>query len=496
MRESPDGAETATPETGKAHGCICGAKGPALSEMLRMPVPSCNTCGHFRDGTLELLKGVREVLDQRIEELSTTPDRGAKLKVDFETPTQSSSDSRKRVVIIGANFAGLIAAMRLPPDYEVTVLDPSPWFEFLPNVHELVSGVKSPGSLRLPRERLLQRAGHRFLQQAVTAIHPAERRVEIESGASLPFDACVVAVGGVNNTLGVPGAAEYGMPFKTVDGCRRIGERLQRLLAGSDPASVVIIGGGLEGVESLGEILRNYRNRRGLTIHLVEANQRLLPGEPSVLDRQIRRACASLPVHFHTGQQVKTLAEHEVEITSGAKLASNLTIWTGGAAPPKILTEAGLTRSKADWAAVKPTLQSVFFENVFVIGDAAGLPNPAAKQAYHAMDMGACAAENVRAFLSGRALSRFRPSPEITLVSFGDLDTHLITGGHVVSGSALAAAKEAAYQFSMARIDPPLDAASFFQLQNRAWTGAASLVLPVLFSPFSLLRLANLRIAG
>ncbi len=198
MKESVDGAETATPETGTAHGCLCGVKGPALSEMLRTMVPSCKACGHLRNSTLDFLKGVRERLDQRLEELSTTPANGAKLKVDFETATQSSSDSRKRVVIIGANFAGITAAMHLPLDYKVTVLDPSPWFEFLPNVHELVSGVKSPGSLRLPRERLLQRAGHRFLQQAVTAIHPAERRVEIESGASLPFDACVVAVGGTS----------------------------------------------------------------------------------------------------------------------------------------------------------------------------------------------------------------------------------------------------------------------------------------------------------
>ena len=118
MKESVDGAEAATHETGMAHGCICGAKGPALSEMLRTMAPSCKACGHFRDGSLKLLKGVREVLDQRIEELSTTPASGAKLKVDFETATQSSSDSRKRVVIMGANFAGLTAAMRLPPDYQ------------------------------------------------------------------------------------------------------------------------------------------------------------------------------------------------------------------------------------------------------------------------------------------------------------------------------------------------------------------------------------------
>lgn len=428
------------------------------------------------------------------EEVSAMPVLGSRAR---ENPTRRTPGSRKRVVIIGANFAGLSAAMRLPPDcYDVTAVDPSPWFEFLPNIHELISGVKSPRSLRLPRERLLRQAGHRFLRQSVTAIRPAEQLVETESGALLPFDACVVAIGGINDTFGVSGAAQYAMPFKKVEDCLRIGERLQRLLGSGAPASVVIIGGGLEGVEALGEILRRYRNRRRLEVHLVEANQRLLPGAPSVLDRRIRQACECLPVRFHTGQKVKALTERQVETTSGAKIDSDLTIWTGGSAPPRLLAGAGLSRSEADWADVKPTLQSVFFDNVFAVGDAAGLPNPVAKQAYHAMDMGVCAADNVRALLGGRALRDFTPSPEITLVSFGGLDTHLIIGGCVISNSALAAAKEAVYQTSMARLDPPLNAMSLFLLQSRACTAAANLFLPALFSPSSLLRLANLRISS
>ena len=408
----------------------------------------------------------------------------------------SNPDSRKRVVIVGGNFAGLTAATRLSSAYQVTLLDPSPWFEFLPNIHELVSGVKSAEGLRLPRQRLLEQAGHRFIQQAATAIHAAERRVEMASGDSLPFDACVVATGGINNTYGVPGVAEIAMPFKTVDDCRRLGARLSELLAGHGPVSVVIVGGGLEGIECLGEILRRYRHREGLTLHVVEANERLLPDEPSTLDRQIRATCKRMPVQFHTGRQVKRVTDREVEISANEKIPSDLTIWTGGAAPSSFLAAAGLSRNAGEWADVKPTLQSAFFDNIFVVGDAAGLPQPIAKQAYHAMDMGVCAAENVEAFLSGRRLTSFRPSAELTLVSFGDLDTHLIFGGNAVSSSALAVAKEGVYQISMARMDPPRSPMSLFQLQSRAWTGGVNLLLPRLLSPEALRCLVNLGVRG
>ena len=75
---------------------------------------------------------------------------------------------RPRVVIVGASFAGLAAARRLPSTLAVTVVDPSPWFEFLPNIHELLSGVFTPELLRLPLDRNVRRAGHTFLRDTVT----------------------------------------------------------------------------------------------------------------------------------------------------------------------------------------------------------------------------------------------------------------------------------------------------------------------------------------
>jgi hypothetical protein len=90
----------------------------------------------------------------------------------------------KRVVIIGANFAGLSCAQRLSRRHAVTVVDSSAHFEFLPNIHELLSGMKKPALLRLPRERLLHRLGHTFLQDTVVVaqnIPPPLSQVNLRS---------------------------------------------------------------------------------------------------------------------------------------------------------------------------------------------------------------------------------------------------------------------------------------------------------------------------
>jgi len=81
------------------------------------------------------------------------------------------------MVIVGANFAGLTAAQQLGRAHAVTVVDRSASFEWLPNIHELLSGVKRPAILRLSRPRLLARAGHRLVRATVATIDPAAAKV-------------------------------------------------------------------------------------------------------------------------------------------------------------------------------------------------------------------------------------------------------------------------------------------------------------------------------
>jgi NADH dehydrogenase FAD-containing subunit len=400
---------------------------------------------------------------------------------------------RKKVLIIGANFAGLACAVKLSSRFAVTVIDSSPHFEFLPNIHELLSGVKTAELLRLPRARILHRLGHRFVEDTVTGIDASSGVASTAAGETFDFDACVVAVGGVNNTYGLPGVEQFTLPFKSVKDCALIGSRLEELVQTGKSKSVVIVGGGLEGIEALGEILRRYRHCSNLSLHLVEGSNALLPGRSSALGRDIRRRCGSYPVTFHMGDQVEAVTKTRVKLTSGKSLKADLTLWTGGAAPAPLLFASGLSERRDAWAAVDPSLQSHAFANVFVIGDAASLPFAVSKQAYHALDMGSHAAGNVQRFLAGSSLRPFKPGPEISLISLGDIDTYLVIGKRVFAGPALAPAKEIIFQANMAKLDPPLRLPAAMELQARYWQGIRELALPLLWPPVSWARRARLR---
>ncbi|MDQ1242778.1 MAG: Pyridine nucleotide-disulfide oxidoreductase [Pseudomonadota bacterium] len=383
--------------------------------------------------------------------------------------------SRPRIAIVGANFAGLAAAHQLGCEFAVTVFDRSASFEWLPNIHELISGVKRTSDLRLPRRRIVARAGHRFVRAEVAAIDAAAGHLSTITGRTFGFDACIVAVGGVDETYGVRGADRHAMPFKSVDDCAAIGRELATLARKRGRKSVVIVGGGLEGVEALGEILRRYSRLDRLVITLVEAGSRLLPGTPVRLDAAVRAHCEGRNVRILTDSPVIAVTPKQVRLRGGVTVRSDLTIWTGGVTAPPLLNEAGLADKPRQWAPVTAALRSKRFDNVFVIGDAAALPHPLAKQAYYALQMGECAAENVRRALDGRTLRDFKPAAKPRLIAFGDLDTFLVSGRSVVASRGLAALKEAVFQVTMAEIDPPLNPTALGALTGRLGSAARDL---------------------
>ena len=72
--------------------------------------------------------------------------------------------------------------------------DSSDSFEWLPNIHELLSGVKRPAILRLPSSRLIARTGHRFVRATVAAIDPSAAKVITADGRQIGFDAFLLGV--------------------------------------------------------------------------------------------------------------------------------------------------------------------------------------------------------------------------------------------------------------------------------------------------------------
>lgn len=67
----------------KASGpCLCQGAGPALSDLLRRLAPPAEARGHFETARLELLKGLRALLDARIAQCSKARAKGQQISVE------------------------------------------------------------------------------------------------------------------------------------------------------------------------------------------------------------------------------------------------------------------------------------------------------------------------------------------------------------------------------------------------------------------------------
>jgi hypothetical protein len=67
------------PET----NCLCGGFGPTISRLVQAMAPPESANEHFRRARIEMLKGIRELLDQRIAALSKEPEnKGTKFTVE------------------------------------------------------------------------------------------------------------------------------------------------------------------------------------------------------------------------------------------------------------------------------------------------------------------------------------------------------------------------------------------------------------------------------
>lgn len=75
-------SETENQKAAESHGCLCMGMGPQISEMARHVVPE-STREHFRNARVEVLKGLRTLIDRRIEQLTKTTAKGTPISVDL-----------------------------------------------------------------------------------------------------------------------------------------------------------------------------------------------------------------------------------------------------------------------------------------------------------------------------------------------------------------------------------------------------------------------------
>jgi NADH dehydrogenase FAD-containing subunit len=314
-----------------------------------------------------------------------------------------------KVVVVGAGYAGTIAANRLAKkckQAEITVINPREEFVERVRLHEEVAG---SGGAATPLATMLQKGVGACVG---TVERIGEGLVTLTDGSKIEFDRLVLAVG--STAAPMPGT----VPVGTWEGARQARAALDRIPGGG---VVTVIGGGLTGVETASEVADA---RPDLNVRLLGGSvaESLSPGARARVRKGLERLGVEIVEDTVTAVS-GTAAEGGgvVRLRSGSEFAADLTLWAVVGHIPELARHSGLPVNDEGRAVVDEFLRSPHDERIFVVGDCAAVPG-ARLCCATASPQGAHAADTLARIIRGRKPKPYSMGYAGQVVSLGRRD--------------------------------------------------------------------------
>lgn len=286
----------------------------------------------------------------------------------------------KTVLVLGAGLGGLVAAETLrkllPPEDRVVAVDRADRHSFPPSLLWLMVGDRKPDDFTRPLDRLSER-GVELIHGNVARIDPARREAEID-GKVIAADALVIALGAEYAPQAVPGLAENGLDFYTMEGAQAVREALSRFTGGrialltATPA-YKCPAAPYEAAMLVESFLKKRGLREKTTLEFHAAEPQPMPVAGPVAGGQIRMMLERKGIAYFPGRQVSRVEAGTLHFNDGQTAAFDLLLYVPPHKAPAAVREAGLV-NEAGWIPVDRHTMQTKFEGVFALGDVVTIP--------------------------------------------------------------------------------------------------------------------------
>ncbi|GAA3426240.1 NAD(P)/FAD-dependent oxidoreductase [Streptosporangium sandarakinum] len=345
-----------------------------------------------------------------------------------------------RILIVGGGYVGLNTALRLQRklrrgEARIAVLDIDSYMTYQPFLPEAAAGNIEPRHVVVSLRRALDRCA--IVNGMVTGVDPVSRTValrpQLGPARVMEYDILVYAPGSISRLLPIPGLAECGIGFKSLEEAIHLRNHVLGQLdlaeSTSDPEirdralTFVFVGGGYAGVEALAELedmaryaCRYYRTIDRGDMHwvLVEATGRILPEVGPEMGRWTLQELRARGIDARLETLMKSAEGGHIVLSDGTELDSDTLVWTAGVKPNPLNQSSGLPLDER--GRIRATAELVVEDHggVFTAGDCAAVPDltkpgeMCAPNAQNAVRQARTLADNVVATLRGRPLKAHR----------------------------------------------------------------------------------------
>ena len=350
----------------------------------------------------------------------------------------------KKMVILGAGFAGLQVARRIKgTDCEITLIDQYNFHQFQPLFYQVATARLEPSAISFPLRKVFQRKRNVHVRIAkVTQVDTVKQQVITDEG-NFDYDYLVIATGCTSNYFGNKNIEQYAYPMKSTTDAITIRNRI--LLNFEDALkatpeqldsimNIVVVGGGPTGVEMAGAIAemkkyvlpRDYPDMdfSSLNIYLLEGGDSTLAAMSKASQQKSQQYLEQMGVKVWTNALAADYDGKQITLKDGRVIPTRTMIWAAGvmgnvpAGIPKELIVRG-NRIKVDHYS---RIESI--PNVFVIGDVSYMenkdfPRGHAQLANVAINQAKNLADNIKRLMKNQPMMEFRYKNPGTMATVG-----------------------------------------------------------------------------
>ncbi len=307
----------------------------------------------------------------------------------------------KKVVVIGGGFAGTYLAKSLENIFSVTLIDTKDYFEFTPSILKTIVNTSQRRKIQILHSHYLHKTS--LIHGEVTSFTSQE---VILKNKKISFDYLFVCTGsGYHSPIK---GSNIVLPNRARD-LRKAHAQLE------DAKTVLIVGGGLVGVELAAEIAGSYFEKKIVFVH---AGKTLLERNPERVQKYAFDYLKKRGVRILLGEFVFSKGK-EFVTKNGKKINTDICFFCTGISPNTSLFQKNFFKALnlEKFVHVKETLQLVNYPHIFVVGDLNDIPEE--KTAQGAEKQARVAAYNVFALESGKELHSYFPTPKVMVISLG-----------------------------------------------------------------------------
>lgn len=381
-----------------------------------------------------------------------------------------------RLVIVGAGFAGMYAALsaaRLrdiegvsPEELEIALVSPEPMLVIRPRLYE-----SNPQTLAAPLKEVLDAVNVVYLQGSVEAIDANARTVDVVNAKgerkALSYHRLVIATGSRLFRPNIPGLAEHGFSVDNLDDAIALDRHLHKLAALPPSAArdtVVVAGAGFTGIEAATELPSRLRAIFGKDakprVIIIDRNSAVAPDMGEGPRPIIEEALRKLGVETRLNVGVASLDKSGVTLSTGEHIDAATVVWAAGIRANPLTTKIPAERDKFDRLLVDNCLRVTSVPGVFATGDAAraacdDIGNYALMSCQHATRMGAFAGNNAAADLLGVSARPYHQKAYVTCLDLGEAGALFTRGWDRKVEMVGAVAKKTKQEINTVWIYPP-----------------------------------------